>query len=212
MRKLLIALGLWLVALAPAGAQCVAVGGVNSVPTPGVTCLNEPSVDSFAAVAIGLVPGSAATDIACITGPPTGVARLQRVRISGSAGTLVSVPISLLVRTPVDTAGTPATGSALPVPRVLDPSDNNPGVTGISWTANPTVNDATVRIIAAGVATFAATSAVGGNDLIFNWMDRAFIEAPTLRSATRQICVNLNGVSVSSGVLNVGFEWTESPQ
>lgn len=31
------------------------------------------------------------------------------------------------------------------------------------------------------------------------------------KNTTQQLCINLNGVSVSSGVLNINMEWTESP-
>ncbi len=45
--------------LAPATAQCVAVGGINTVPQVGVTCASEPSIPTYAATSVALVPVAA---------------------------------------------------------------------------------------------------------------------------------------------------------
>lgn len=196
--------------VAPAMAQCIGVGGVNSVPQTGVSCLSESTINTYTATAIGLVPAASATDIACITGSATKVTRVLAVRVSGSAGTLVSTPVVIVKRASANTGGTPATGTALPMPYRVDATDAAPTATTISYTANPTIVDTSPGLIDAATASFAVTTTAGGAPLQFNWLTHIYNEPPTLRAVSQQICVNLNGVSVSSGLLSVSFLWTEA--
>lgn len=215
MKKLLVALGLLVGLSVSAQAQCVAVGSVNNVPQPGIVCLNEPLMNSFAASGYGIVPASSATDIACITGSATKVVRVQSVRISGTAGTLVTLPVLLNKHTVANTGGTAAVTTALPVPVSLDTGTvTTAGATATTtaYTANPTV-DATALQVDAKTVSFNVTSAlVGGSEAFFDYRQRVFMEPPTLRGIAQQLCLNLGGISVSSGLLAVGFSWTEAPQ
>lgn len=215
MKKFFLAFSLLLGLAAPAVAQvpCPGVGGVNTVPQLGTACEQEPGVASYAATGIGMVPASAATDFACLTGVAGKVVRLQAVSISGTAGTLINVPVTLNKNASLDTGGTANTGTALPVPYRLDSINAAPGATATSYTANPTINDTAPGLIDSGVVVLTATGTLAGNTgLTFNYLIHNFIEAPTLRKATEQICVNLNGTSPSSGVVNVTFKWTEALQ
>lgn len=214
MRKLLsIAAFIWLTGLGGAFAQttggCVGVGGINSVPQPGVTCASESNVNTYSATSIGLVPAASATDIACISGSATQVVRVMAIRVGGSAGTLVSTPLVILKRASANTGGTLATSTALPVPYRVDSTDTAPTATTSAWTANPTIVDTSPGILDASAVTFNVTTAAGGVPVQFNWLTHIYNEPPTLRGVAQQLCVNLNGVSVSSGVLTVSFLWTE---
>lgn len=217
MKKLLLSFGLLLGLTIPALAQnpCVSVGGVNSVPQPGIICPSEPYVATFAATGYGIVPAASATDIACITGSATKVIRVQAVRVSGTAGTLVSLPVLLNKHTVANTGGTPAVTTALPVPVSLDTTAATTAsatATTTAYTANPTV-DATAAIVDVQVASFNTTSAlVNNSQAFFDFKSRNYMTAPTLRGIAQQLCVNLGGISVSSGLLAVSFEWTESTQ
>jgi hypothetical protein len=214
MRKLLLSLGLLLGFSVSALAQtaCPTVGGVNNVNIPGITCAQEPGVPSYAATGVGIVPASAATDIACITGKAGVVVRLQYVRVSGS-GTAISVPILITKHVSLNTGGTAGTGTALPVPYTLDPSNAAPGATTTSYTANPTIVDSTPGIIDNGNLGLVATTIGAAVEpyVDFNYINRGFMQAPILRAAAQQICVNLNGTSPTA-LLNVTFKWTEAPQ
>lgn len=213
MRRLLLATTLLLAATLGVNAQCVAVGGVNSVPQTGVVCLSEPSVTSYAATGIGIVPASSATDIACITGSATRVVRLQRVVVSGTAGTLITLPVILTKHSAANTGGTAATSTALPVPYALDSQNAAASATTTAYTANPTITDSTPGIISAATLSLNTTAAlVGQGGVIFDWIDRTFVQAPILRGVAQQLCVNLAATSPSSGVVNVSFMWTEAPQ
>lgn len=213
MKKLLLAFGLWLGLGASALAQCVAVGGVNSVPQVGVVCQSEPTTDSYVATGVGIAPASTATDIACLTGSATRIIRVQRIRVSGTAGTLITLPVLITKHVSANTGGTAATGTALPVPYPLDSTDATVTATATAYTANPTIVDAAAGIIAAATLSLNTTSAlVGQGEVEFNWVSRNFMEPPTLRGIAQQVCVNLNSTSPSSGLVNVTFAWTEAPQ
>lgn len=206
-----IALLLWLTTLA--SAQCVAVGGVNSVPQVGVTCLSEPSVTTYAATGIGIVPASSATDIACITGSSTKVVRLQRIRVSGSAGTLITIPVVLTKHASANTGGTAAVTTALPVPYALDSANAAATATTTAYTANPTISDAAPGLISSVTLSLNTTSAlVGQGETSFDWLGHNYMQPPTLRGVAQQICINLNATSPSSGLMNVTFVWTEAAQ
>lgn len=200
---------------APAFAQvpCIGVGGVNSVPQVGISCLQEPTVTTYAATGVGIVPAAAATDIACISPSVAGVVlRIQRIRISGS-GTAISVPVLLRKNVSLDTLGTPATGTALPVAYALDSGNATSKSVLIAYTANPTVNDAAPGIIDnANLGLVATTVGAGVQQFIdFDYAERNYSQAPLMRKTTEQICVNLNGTSPTA-LVNVTFKWTEAAQ
>lgn len=213
MKKLLLSLGLLLGLTVSAMAQCIAVGGVNSVPQVGVGCASEPYLPTYGATAVGLVTAASATDVYCVTGSASRVIRIQRLRISGSAGTLVNVPVTVVKRATANTGGTLATSTALPVPYALDSTNPAATATTQSWTANPTLTDSTPGILASGVGVFVTTGTSAGNGgLLFDWESRNFMEAITLRGVAQQMCVNFNATTVSSGVININAAWTEAPQ
>lgn len=213
MKKLLLSLGFLLGLTTGAFAQCVAVGGINSVPVPGLNCQSEPAVATFAAAGFGIVPAASATDVACITGSATKVVRVQSVRVSGTAGTLVSLPIILTKHTVANTGGTAAVTTALPVPVSLDTTvatTASATATTTAYTANPTV-DSTAVTIDGLVTSFNVTSAlVNGTQAFFDYRSRNFMAPPVLRGIAQQLCVNLNAISVSSGLLTISFTWTEA--
>lgn len=218
MKKLLLALAFLGVFATPSFAQtsfnggCSGASGVNSVPRSGVSCPSDSIAPTYMATGVGIVPASSATDIACITGSATTIVRVQQIRISGSAGTLVSLPVVITKHASANTAGTAATSTALPVPYRLDSLNPAPGATTTAYTANPTISDSTPGLVDAGIATFNLTSAVGSAATTFSWTTRAYNEAPVLRGIAQQLCVNLNGITVSSGLLAVSFLWTEQNQ
>lgn len=213
MKRTLLGLGLWLGLTALASAQCVAVGGVNSVPQTGLSCASEPTVDTFGATSVALVPVAAgATDFMCIGGSATRVVRIQRIRVSGTATTIVSVPLLVTKHVSLNTGAASATGTQIPVPYAFDSTDAAPTATAKAWiTANPTITDAAPGIIAALNLQLNLPAAVS-NSILLDWDSRNFSEAPTLRKATEEICLNLNTTAVTAGLLYASVTWTESPQ
>lgn len=201
----------WL-ASGAADAQCIGAGSVLNVPQPGISCLSEPIVPTYAATGIGIVPGTTATDIACLTGSATRVVRPQQVRVSGS-GTAVSLPVSLNKHVLANTGGTAATGAALPVPYTMDSTNPAVSATTQAWTTAPTINDTTPGIISVGEIGLVATT-VGASVmpyLLFDLIERNFAQTAVLRGTAQQLCVNLQSTTTTSS-LNVSFWWTELAQ
>lgn len=212
MRKFLLALALAIGFALPANAQCIGAGNININVLPGMNCNSEPTIASFMAMGYGIVPVASATDVACITGSASRVTRVQGVRLSGTAGTLVTLPVLLTKHTVANTGGTAAATTALPVPVKLDSNSAAATATTTAYTANPTIDSSAAQIDAI-VASFNTTSAlVNGTQAFFDFKGRPFATAPVLRGVAQQVCVNLGGISVSSGLLAVSFYWTEAAQ
>jgi hypothetical protein len=215
MKKLLLALGVLVAFATGASAQCVAVGGINSVPQVGVSCASEPNVPTYFATGVGIVPVAAgATDVACIVGSATKIVRIQAVRVSGSAGTLVNVPVSLMKRASVNTGAYSATTTMIPVPYPADSTMPAATATTGAWiTANPTITDSTPGVISASILALAATgTASNPGATFFDWKERNFMAPVTLRGVAQALCVNFNTTAVTSGLVNISFSWTEAAQ
>lgn len=216
MKKLLLALllGLWaLLALAlPTATPALASCGVNNVPQVGVLCdiIRNPT---YSATSVGLVSASSATDIFCISGSTTKTIAIRRITIGGTAGTAITTPFLIYQRSALDTGGTAATTLALPVPVPNSPTD--PAATAVltAYTANPTVA-ATPILEDAIVVDLPVTTAAGGvtsqTNLYGTSVDNFDKGLDIPKNTTLQDCVNLNGVSVSSGVLVIHMEWQEN--
>lgn len=209
MKRSLVLLGLLLGLIAPAAAQ------VNTVPQVGVTSAYVPKA-TYSAVFIGLAPAASTTDLLCIAGSSSKTIRVQSIRMSGSAGTTLSLPVTVLRRASLDTGGTAATTTANPANTISKRDTTQAAATAtlISYTANPTVNDSSPTYIdSAQLAVSLTTMATVGNIVTFDWSrdNTNLLLAPTIRNGqtTQQICVNLNATSLSSGLLTGSITWTE---
>lgn len=216
MRKLLLTLGLLFGLSAPALAQipCIGVGGVNNVPQVGLACVEEPTVNTFAATSVGLATASTATDVSCLSGAANKVIRIQQIRLNGSAGTAIVVPVVITKHVSLDTGGTPATGNALPVAYTLDSSNGTPAAVPTAYTANPTIADGSPGFVDSGQLPLTTTSSLSGVSpgLSFDYQFHQYMEVATLRTAAQQVCVNFQSTTVSSGVINITWRWTEASQ
>lgn len=189
---------------------------VNRVPQLGVTDSQGASQvnpeglrTTYSAVFTGLAPAASATDVVCIAGSATKTIKVQYVEISGTAGTLVTLPVFLAKRAAADSGGTPAAGNALPVASKMDSLNANATATLVSYTANPTINDASPLLIRAGTVTLPVTTA-GVTNSRLNWtFGDAAGQTVVLRGAAQQLCINLSGISVASGLLAGSLQWVE---
>lgn len=186
--------------------------GVNFTPQLGITCANVRQT-TYSAVSRGLVPPSSATDIFCISGSTTKNIVIDRIEISGTAGTLVSAPLTLLRRASLDTGGTAATGAALPVASAHNTTNTAATAVLTAYTAVPTIVDTSPLYFRSTWLTLPTTAA----GTIINpviWSFGTSVEMfdqhlDILKNTAQQACLNLNSVSVSSGVLDISIEWTE---
>jgi hypothetical protein len=202
----------WALSAAPAQAQSPC--GVNFTPQPGINCANIRQA-TYSAASIGLVPAASATDVFCISGSSTKQISIRRITISGTAGTLVTLPFTLLRRASLDTGGTPATNAALPVASSHLSTNAAATATLVAYTANPTIVDSAPLYFKSDTLSLNTTAALVAAPRIL-WEAGTAVDAYSQGfdipsgSTTQQYCVNLNAVSVTSGVLNISITWVES--
>jgi len=186
---------------------------VNVVPQVGMITeiLRRPT---YTATSVGLVPAASATDIFCINASSTKTITVRRVVIGGTAGTAITTPFLLYRRVSQDTGGTAATSLALPVAVPHSSSDSAATATLTAYTANPTVVDSSPSLMGALLVDLPVTTAAGGRvdvERIFGTGIDMFSKGlDLLKGSHQQLCVNLNGVSVSSGVLAITMVWQEN--
>ena len=208
MKKFFLSLALLGALVAPAAAQ------VNTVPSPGLTTGYLARV-TYSAVFIGLAPAASTTDLVCIAGSTSKTIRLQSLQISGSSGTTLSLPVTLLRRVSVNTGGTAASTTANPANTISKRDVGSPTATAtlIAYTANPTIVDTSPTYIdSAQLAVSLTTMATVGNIVRFDFAKDSenFLQAPTItQGVTGQICLNLNATSLASGLLTGSITWTE---
>lgn len=207
LRSLVLGLGLALASLVPASAQ------VGYVPSTG-NIANFVARTTYSAAFIGLVPPASATDTICLAGSATKTVKLMQIRLSGTAGTLVTLPVTLVRRASVATGGTAASTTANPANTISARDTTSPTATAvpISYTAVPTITDSSPTYLDSASLTLPVTSAGTVTMPMVLEYGRdvgALLQSPTLRGIAQQLCLNLNTISVSSGVLNGTITWTE---
>lgn len=199
--------------LALVASFSLAPAQVNTVPQTGLY-IGALTKATYSAVALALPPAASATDIACIAGSASKLIKITQIEISGSAGTLVTAPFTLLRRTSVNTGGTAATTTANWANTIseADTITATPAATLISYSANPTIVDSSPTYLRSAELTLPVTSA-GTSVAPIKWLFGTSLMTQanplTIRGAAEQICINLNAVSVSSGLLHISVEWTE---
>lgn len=185
---------------------------VNAVPQVGLITSNLRQ-QTYSAVSIALVPAAAATDIFCISPGTSKSVYVKMISVGGSAGTAITTPVVILRRnTAVDTGGTAATGTALPVAGAMYSTNAASTATLTAYTANPTINDASptyIRVAPAGLPLGAAGTAAPAQFFFGTYVEEFNQPLRLGAGTTQQMCVNLNGVTISSGSLVISMEWTE---
>lgn len=193
----------------PAHALCT----VNTVPMVGLICDIARS-PTYSATAVGLVPVASATDLFCISAGTAKNISIRRITIGGTAGTAVTTPFLIYQRSALDTAGTSPTGLPLPVPVSQNSADPASTATLVSYTANPSVA-ATPVLLDAMVVDLPVTTATNAPPSVTQYygtqVDNFDKGLDILKGTTNQVCVNLNGVTVTTGTLVIHMEWTENP-
>ena len=197
-------LGAALVAAFPAAAQ-------NTVPQTGVT-FGYIAKTAYSAGFIGLVPAASTTDLFCLKGSATKLIKLTSIKLSGS-GTAISVPVTLVKRVTADSGGTAASTTANPANTISKRDSGNATATAvpIAYTANPTINDTSPTYVdSAQLGVVATTVGLIAPPTVFNFNSDAvnLRQAPTLRGAAEQLCINLNATSATA-LLSGSLTWTE---
>ena len=197
----------------------VALGGaasaqVNVVPQVGVNIANL-RANTYTASSAQLVPAASATDIFCVNGSTSKNIHIRRFIISGTAGTAINTPVLINYNHSLDSGGTAATSLAAPVAVGLDPGNPVSAVAATTaYTGNPTVNDSAPNLLAAVSVSFPVTTTAISEPTYIHaggYVDpyEQSWNIPKASAVVAQICLNLDGKSISSGVLNITAEWTE---
>lgn len=187
---------------------------VNFVPQVGVVYayFRNPT---YTASSVALVPAASATDFWCLNGSTTRTVSIREITISGTAGTAITTPVLVNLNHSLDTIGTPATGLALPVAVPLNSSNAAATATPTAWTANGTVNDAAPNLLSVLTPTFQVTTTANiQTTMYFGTSVENFnqgIDIPKAATVVQQVCLNMNGKTVSTGLLNITVTWTETP-
>lgn len=180
-------------------------GGASNVDTAGVN-------NTYSSAITGISPGAGATDIACLTGSATKRIHLSRAVLSGTAVTPVNLIVLLRKLAAVNSGGTNLNGNVnLGTPYAYWSTNAAATASITAYTASPTANDAAPGVLAAQtygvVSQTNATMASRAVEFLFG--NQGGVGQPTLLSAAQQLCVNIGGVTVNTGLLNVTFEWYE---
>lgn len=208
MKRLALATGLLLLGLGLAVSQ-----PVNVVPQVGMTW-GYLAKSTYSAGWIGLAPAASTTDLVCISGSATKTVSVQYIALHGSAGTTLLNPVALIRRAALNTGGTAASTTANPANTItkMDTTFATATAVPISYTANPTITDSSGTILAVrNMAVSLTTMATVGYPAVFD-----FTTGPSnlrsglrLRGLAEQLCLNLTGTSIASGLLTGQLLWTE---
>jgi len=211
-KRFLLSLGA-LVALATS-----ALAQIASVPQVGLTT-GYLAKATYSSAFFGFVPFTGGTDEICISGSASKVVRINRISLGGTASAIVNLPVTILRRASLDTGGTPATTTANPgVTTQIASRDTgqapNTAATAVlvSYTAAPTIVDSAPVYLDSGTMVLSLTGTGAGiGNLIFDWSRdiENNAQVPTLRGAAQQICVNFNGTTPGTALLNGSIAWTE---
>jgi hypothetical protein len=152
--------------------------------------------------AFNVAPAASATDVAVIGGSASKTINVTKVIIGGTQTTAGLVDVLLIKRSTADTGGTSAGATAVP----YDSTDAAATATVLAYTANPTTGT-TVGAVRRAFVPVDATTSIINPTTVFDF--GASGKPIKLRGTAQQLAVNLNGVTVTGGSLDISFEWYE---
>lgn len=188
------------------------VPGVNSTLTSVFTLAYDNSTmkPTYSGTGYTTVVASP-TDICLLNGSATKTVKVRRVILGGIATNVGSFPIAIVKRSTANSGGTPAAVTEVPYDSVnsLTPTVANAATAAmITYTTNPTTGTS-VGVVADPMLTFNnATTGISGNSMLeyrFGQLGSPIV----LRGVAQGLAVNGNAVSITGGILQCTFEWTE---
>jgi len=153
----------------------------------------------------GLVGAASCTDLVRLSGSATKTVYVQEVRFSATATAAKTLDVLLIKRSTAGSGGTSSAGVAIP-----HSSDDEAGsAAGLLYTANPTVGTATGNLRATRFTIAVVDAAATQGEVVWDLKGYNGGKGVRLEGVAQGLCINLNGVTVSSGLLNINIEWTE---
>lgn len=164
-----------------------------------------PAAATYSASIVGLAPAALATDIFTITGSATKTIRISRILVNGVQTTAGQVSVMAVKRSTANTVGTSTAPAKVP----YDSASAAATATVLAYTANPTLGTTVGTITSSRlfVPGTASASDAQGLQVLTGDVGQQFI---TVRGIAEVVAINLNGVTVAGGALNITVEWTES--
>lgn len=150
---------------------------------------------------ISVVPAATATDVIEIIGSASARVEIVRITISGIQTTAGLVLTNLIRRSTAATLGTSTNASLIP----HQATDAASTAVVKVYTANPTVGVAVGTVRSRRVPVGTATSLIAPTEITFGENAKPII----LSGVAQTLCINLNGVTVTGGTLNVEIEFNE---
>lgn len=159
---------------------------------------------TYSASVTGLAPAVAATDIFLINGSATKTVRITRIQISGIATAAGAYAVQLIKRSAANSGGTSTAPTVVP----HDSTDAAATAVVLAYTANPTPGTAvgTMQVKTITVSTAAGAIPIVPTEMNFEMRDEQPI---VLRGTAQGLAINLNGVTMTGGVLSIDITWTE---
>lgn len=184
--------------LSPTGGLRVAVSSGSSF------ALTQSSNVTYSAAVLGLASAAAATDIFTISGRAGKVVYISKLSISATQTAASEIDVLLIKRSTADSGGTATTPFQVP-----NDSATAAGTSVVSaYTANPTLGTAVGTIRTNKLFASAVAAASAASILLFD-SSTGWQRPIVLRGTAEQLCVNLNGATITGGSFDIWVEWVE---
>jgi hypothetical protein len=176
----------------------------------GLVVRNIPRVrETYGATSLNLTVPASATDIFTITGSGSKTVYIHKITVTGNKTAHSQELVTLLKRSTANSGGTSTTRTAVS----YDSDSAAATATVRAYTANPTLGTLIGEIFSRRVSfpVQTPTNAQGNGGTVVPWIwEYSQIGQPiTLRGATQVLSVNLNGVTLTGGILQCSIEWSE---
>lgn len=164
---------------------------------------NTGVVPTYGASIIGLVPAATPTDIFEIAGSATRTIRLSRIRFTGTRTASTTSDTIIVKRSTANTGGT----STLPTVVPYDSASPVGSAVVKAYTANPTLGTLVGNIKAdRQFLNIAGTGSSDVREYDFGFNNTQHL---TLRGVAETLAINLNGVTMAGGLLDIWITWHE---
>jgi hypothetical protein len=179
--------------------------GTAGNPLGGVLTVQEASLATFSASAVAFTVAAAATDVFAISGSATKAVKIRKVKISATttSGSAIKANFSLVKRSTANTGGTAVTDL------IASHDSSMVAATAVvkHYTANPTALGTLVGVPRAE-ANSVTSNGLGAGTIEWELGSDQF-KGMTLNGVNESLAVNLNGVTITGGVVSVSVEWAE---
>lgn len=208
------------IALAPATMSGLAAATATAISASPITInsgtmtLNGGTVSlvdgpraTYSAAVSGMTPLiTGATDVMTITGSASKIIRISRIIVTGSQTTAGSILFSLLKRSTLNTGGSPTTLTTVP----HDSRSFSATSIVTTYAGSPSLGTLVGSIRSVRKFLLALATVLDVQPLIFDFGTLPGLQEMTLTNSAECLSLNLSGLIILGGALNIAVEWTES--